>query len=160
MALSNVATVRARLAVLQGNISGVKKAFSHIPQNIESRELPCFITRVTDIDYDYTRAGEGIVAESAVYQMQLYVKEALTGRDEAAPEEAALAFIDPVRDYFLKRPGLEIDAHDGSQTIVYQSQLDGIAIATQVDYPTGSSKTYAAIQFTLNVTTLYEVTYI
>lgn len=161
MALSNVATVRGRLATLQASITGVKKAFDYIPQAIEPRELPCFITRVTDLDYDYSRMGENIVIENAVYRMQLYVKQALTGgRSESAPEEAALAFVDPVREFFLKRPGLEITAGDGSTAIVYQSRLDSVAVATSVDYPTGSTNMYAAVQFTLNVTTIYEINYL
>ena len=159
MSLSTVQEVRTRLATLQANITGVTKAFDHIPTGIESIELPCFITRVGNGTYDYSLMSEQIVKVERIYSMQLYIREALTGGDESVPEDEAIAFIDPVFEYFITRPGLEIVAGDGSE-IVYQARINSDVMAIGVPFPSGSSRTYAALQWEITVETLHQIAYL
>ena len=157
MTIDTISEVRTRLAALQTNISGVTKAFTHIPQRIEDHELPCFVNRVGEGQYNVQQLGEAIVVDTRLYNMQLYVTEALSGLSEAAAEEAALAFVDPVTRYFLERPQLQLA---GNAEVVYRAVLESdTGVVVGIPYPSGTSKTYAACQFSLRVFTLRHLSF-
>jgi hypothetical protein len=147
--------IRTRLAAMQRNITGIKKAFDKIPRTIERTELPCFVNLVGAGNYDLQTYGRQMVRDVRTYRMLLFVKE-VSDDTESAAEEACYPFFDRVRSYFLARPGLELDGESPPGLTALDALLQGDSGVQIITY---AQKRYAGIEFRILIPTLYEITY-
>lgn len=154
----SVNTTRARITALQAIIPGITAAFTEPPRSLATAELPAFITRVGDATYDRSTLGEEILLERRVYRMQLFVAE-LGLMTEGEAEDLTVPFVDTVRDFFLARPGLQLDSTNDSA--VYSAILESDTGAViGVNYPGDTTKRYAGIEFVLRVTEYHPINYV
>ena len=102
--MSNV-TIKARLAVLQAQISGVKHAFADAPNSITNGDAPLFVNLSDRVEYHKDFYGPQIMQAIRNYQMILYAAPRGTGLSGEAVRIAE-PFMDSVMEYFVARPQL------------------------------------------------------
>lgn len=154
-----VSAVRSRLVTVQENITGVKKAYRHVPRVIQPSEVPAFITFTGSSTYDMAGYGEEEFGEPRLYRMVLFIQEVGAG-SEGKAEAAAEPYIELVQDYFNARPGIEDDSATAPRESVFDAQLvgdDGIQFR---QYPPGDGQMYVAIEFRLLVTEIKDISYV
>ena len=144
---------KERLATLYGQIEGITKATAKVPRVILDAQLPCLIVfpRVSTI----TREGNDTAREVREYGCVLFVEKALFGTAQQGYIEAN-PFYDRVRDFFLARPGLDLD---GSADVVFDSEFLGDNGLMLDNFPPQSPDVYFAIEFRHRVIELIEINY-
>lgn len=156
----SVVTTRARIAQLNGLITGVNVSFERPPRALQRSSLPASVIRIGQATYDYVTYGETIVAESRIYTLEYYIAELSQG-EEAAAEEAVTVFLDRVRDFYSPRWGLEVGVNDPDDQVVQSARLQGDSGAIEaLAYPTSSNTLYSAAVWPLLVTELHRIDYI
>lgn len=145
----SVTTTTTRIAAMWRNVEGITKAFTDIPRVLLPVELPAVVIFPGAATYDTDAEGDNDVLETRVYQMNLYVEKAAFGTENQAQIKVN-PFFDRVRDYFLARPGLELDDATLPQDVVYTARITGDSGFQIFEYPPGGDQ-YAAISFTLQV---------
>jgi hypothetical protein len=146
----SVATVKARLALIQAAISGVGRAYAQAPRKLPAADLPVFINFTGAATHDWRIVGSDTDRETRTYLMRLYVAPLPQGAPGGI-EEQCEPFFERVWAAFAARPGLE---HPESR-----AHLDGVQSATLLGdggvIVTGySGVMYVGIEFRLQVVEL------
>lgn len=137
----NVETIKARLAEIQGQIPGVRRAYMHGPAALPAGDLPCFVNFTGAATHDWARLGAERDWETRQYLMRLYIREVQSGIDGEA-EARCEPFFARVRDAFAARPGLDGLSNVQIATLAGDSGLAVLSYAGQE---------YAGIEFRLQV---------
>ncbi len=148
-------TTRLRIANMWTGITGVVTPFQNIPRVLQDAQLPASVIWPGQATYDTDGLGDQEVLETRVYEMVLYMNEALFGTSGQMQSEAD-PFFDQVRDYFLARPGLELDAEGAVQSeSAFNARLLGDGGLTVGPYPLNASgdgaKDYIQVRWRLEV---------
>jgi hypothetical protein len=144
-----VVATTSQLASFCALISGVTTSFGSIPRVVQDADLPAIVILPGRAVYDQTQTGENDVVEDRIYQVMLLVKLALQGTENQVMTEV-LPFFQTVRDYFLARPGMEVDkANNPTGNVVYHSELLGDSGFQIIPYP--DPKFYGGIVFDVRV---------
>lgn len=154
-------TTRLRIANMWDGITGVVTHYYQIPRVLQDAELPGVVIFPGAATYDTDSFGDQMVLDTRIYEMVLYLAKASFGT-EGQLEVQADPFFDQVRDYFLARPGLELDAETTHQSETqYDSQLLGDSGLQVGPYPLAGaeSASYIQIRWRLQVKELAAVTY-
>lgn len=155
-------TVRKRIANMWNGITGVQTHYYQIPRKLNDAELPGVVIFPGAATYDNTDAlGEQMVLDTRIYEMVLYLAKAQFDT-EGQLEIDADPFFDQVRDYFLARPGLELDAQGTTQSeSVYDSNILGDGGLQIGPYPIQGqgSPDYIQIRWRLQVREVAAVAY-
>ena len=129
----SVATVKAQLAVLQAQITDVKRAFAQGPLSLPLTDVPLFCNYTGAATHDWRILGAERDRETRLYLMRLYVCTAQDGIGGEA-ERRCEPFFPLVRDYFAARPSL--------------GRLNGVEVATLLgDSGVMNPMLYAGEQF-------------
>lgn len=148
------AAVRQRLADVEANIPGIRRAFVRRPRLIEPGDLPCFVNTPGASVYDLERFGEQMFDDVRRWTLRLYVAE--VGADiEEKQEEACEVFIERVQAYLLARPGLELTSENAPRGLIYDTTFRGDSGPRRLAYV----REYVGIEFTLDIADLKEITY-
>lgn len=145
-----VATVCERLARIQGNITGVTKAFDmdEMPNKLNTAQLPGWITVPGEATYEHPDPTTEI--ETRLYYMLLYVAPIEAPSQIAFRMNLLAPFLDRVPAAFAARNGLE------SLAGVLRSEL--VADNGQIQPLEYGGLLYAGIEFRLQVVEVTEVT--
>lgn len=142
-----VVTTTERLASMYALIPGIRQAFPTIPRIINPAQCPAVVIEPGPATYDKSY-GEGSVMEIRAYRATLFLELANFGT--ATQSQINIApFFDAIRDYFLARPGLELDTAGLPQVAVYDATLLGDVGYVIRPYATGADKVedFAALTF-------------
>lgn len=140
----SVATVKTRLATIEGNISGIRVAYAQGPNSLVAANLPAFInlTRPGQVDWRAVGSDDGL--ETRLYLPTLYVRPFGTGIPGEGERDCE-PFFALVRDAFAARPSLE-------QLIGVQEAIFlGDGGVTVLRYPIQSDSLFWGIEFRLQV---------
>ena len=154
-------TTRLRIANMWQGITGVVTHYYQIPRALQDAELPGVVIFPGAATYDREILGEEMVLDTRVYEMVLYLSKAQFGT-EGQLEVQADPFFDQVRDYFLARPGLELEAQGAQQS---ESAYDAVILGDgglQVGaYPLSGqgSPDYIQIRWRLQVKEVATISY-
>jgi hypothetical protein len=154
-------TTRKRIVNMWSNVTGVRTWFYQIPRKLLDAQLPAVVVFPGAATYDTDIEGEQIVIDTRLYEMCLYIERASLDT-EGQGEINADPFFDAVRDYFLARPGLELDSEGAHQSeSQFDSALLGDSGLSVGPYPLSGqdSPNYIQIRFRLQVKELAAVTY-
>lgn len=155
----SVETTTQRLAAMGALISGIRTSFENIPRVVQDAELPVFIVVPGEATYDLTSDGEEIVREVRTYLLYVLVENMQLGSENQA-QIAIAPYFSRVRNYFVARPGLELDTNAEPQDVVYDAALVGDRGFQAIPYPgMQNSPVYAGIEFRLQVTELANISY-
>lgn len=153
-------TTRLRIANMWASINGVVTPFLQIPRVLQDAQLPASVVFPGQATYDTDTLGDQMVLETRTYDMVLYVANAAfdtSGQLEIQTDP----FFAAVRDYFLARPGLELDGEGAHQVeIQFNSQLLGDGGLQVGPYPlSGGTTDYIQIRWQLRVQEVAAITY-
>ena len=154
-------TTRLRIANMWQGITGVVTHYYQIPRALQDAELPGVVIFPGAATSDREILGEEMVLDTRVYEMVLYLSKAQFGT-EGQLEVQADPFFDQVRDYFLARPGLELEAQGAQQS---ESAYDAVILGDgglQVGaYPLSGqgSPDYIQIRWRLQVKEVATISY-
>jgi hypothetical protein len=154
---------RIRIAGMCGLIKGVRTAFTNIPRALQDAELPAFVIFNGPATYDNQSLGEQLVQETRVYQLMLFIQNAAFGSTGELQEQSDY-FFEAVRDYFLARPGLELDT-DPNPMIpsAFDAELLGDGGYSIGPYPLNAggegTPSYVQIRWQLSVVETAQVNY-
>lgn len=133
----SITTIKERLAEIQAEIEGVKRAYANGPKTLPVADLPCFVNFTGPATDDWRSLGADYDQESRLYIMRLYVAPAQQGIDGQA-EAACEPFFPLVRDLFASRPGLGTGSVDtqlaGVEAIYLGDQGVSILLYAGVEY--------------------------
>lgn len=153
----SIQLVRARIALLQRSITGIKVAYEQLPKGIlNSVDLPLFMNFVRDATYDQDSIGSDDVQVTRTYLMWLMVKPVAEG-EEGEGEALVEPYIENVSNYFLARPTLKNLAGIVSADLVSDT---GPKRMVWPGTPTNPIGVYWGTEFRLNVTEVVERNYI
>jgi len=144
----SISTTTQRLAAMYALIPGINKTFAYVPRILSPAQLPAVIIEPGEASYDIAAQGFDMVMETRVYRGHFYFDLALFGTEQQL-ESTLLPLIDSIIDYFLQRPGLELDTADDPQVVVFDSTLLRDSGFIEKQYPSGNdtSKTYGGFVF-------------
>jgi hypothetical protein len=97
--------IKSRLALIQEQIEGVRRAYTYGPDTLPPGDLPLFVTFIGPAQDDWKNWGADYDMETRQFLMRLYVMEegaGITGESE----RNVTPFLERVRDMFAARPGL------------------------------------------------------
>jgi hypothetical protein len=157
----SVATTRRRIANMWAGVTGVRTVYYEIPRVLQDAELPGVVIFPGSATYDTDYLGDQMVLEARGYEMVLYLSRAAF-ETEGQLEIAADPFFNQVRDYFLARPGLEIDAQGAAQSeSQYQALVTGDDGLQVGPYPLAGvgSPDYVQIRWHLQVREVAAIAY-
>lgn len=150
---------RVRIAAMCGAINGVRTAFTQIPRVLQDAQLPAFVVFPGEATYDRNTESEQMVLETRTYNLILYISNARFDTSGALEIEAD-PFFTAVRDYFLARPGLELDSQGNNQTeSAFLAVLLGDGGLQVGPYPIGGDETYIQIRWRLQVQEIAAINY-
>jgi hypothetical protein len=158
-----IVTVKTRLALMEAQITGIRRAFAQQPSGaVADADLPFFINFAREAVDDYRSIGSDQDREGRMFLPTLYVFSAGLGTQLPAEGEAlAEPWIATVKDYFRARPSLSALDTDGVTSI---GGLKGVQMA----YLVGDSgprmlqwggQLYWGIEFKLNVVEYLKITF-
>lgn len=135
-------------------------AFADIPRVIQDAELPCMVILPGAATYDKADTGDTNFVEDRTYQLFVLIQNGLLGTESQA-QISLDPFFDTVRDYFMARPGLELDsAQPTDDNLVYDAQIVRDAGFELIPYPGGANtKQYIGIVFDLQVKEWHGISY-
>jgi hypothetical protein len=152
----SVATIRARLALLQAAIPGVAKAYVQLPRGlVPTDNLPAFLNFVRKADYDHDTYGDYTVGVTRTFLMWLLVKPVAEG-EEGEGEEIMEPWVETVAAYFNARPSLGGLIRVDSSTLVSDSGPKKMVWPGTPNAPTG---VYWGAEFQLDITEIAPITY-
>lgn len=100
----SITTVRAALATLEAQITGINRAYVDLPRGaINDADLPLFLNFARDASD--SEGGSDMMLEDRQYLLWLLVMPDQLGIPGEG-EQAAEAMIQTVKDYFRQRPAL------------------------------------------------------
>lgn len=157
-----IATVKARLALMEAQITGIKRAFAQTPSGaVADADLPFFINFAREAADDYKSIGGDQDREGRLYLPTLYVFSAGQGTQLPSEGEAAVEpYITTVKDHFRSRPALSALDTQGAN-------LGGL-LGVQMAYLVGDSgpkvlqwagQLYWGVEFKLNVVEYLKITF-
>lgn len=153
---------RIRIAGICGLINGVRTAFTNIPRVLQDAQLPAFVIFPGPATFDTYEEGQDIVKETRLYRLTLYVQNAAFGTTGDL-EINTDPFFTSVRDFFLARPGLELDTDPNPKIpSAFNAKLLGDGGYQIGPYPlTGGAGTtdYIQIAWQLQVIELAQINY-
>lgn len=153
---------RIRIAGMCGLIPGVRTAFTNIPRALKDAELPAFVIFNGPASFDNQTLGEQLVKETRTYQLVLYVQNAAFGTTGELQIDCD-PFFESVRDYFLARPGLELDTDLNPQIpTAFNAELLGDGGYSIGPYPLNANEgaaSYVQIRWQLQVEQVAQVNY-
>lgn len=154
--MSTIATVKTRLAAIQGTITGVKRTYAEAPVSLPYSDLPCFVTFAGPSVHNWAILGEGEDLEERTYFMRLYVRPVGQGLDGEA-EQACEPFFERVRDCFASHPGLGLGTKtNGPLAEVQRAWLQGDNGVGVLPY---AGEQFIGIEWRLQVRQIVPVTY-
>jgi len=154
-------TTRLRITNMWSFIGGVRTTYYQIPRVLQDADLPGVVIFPGAATYDKVVLGEEMDIDTRIYEMVLYLAKAQFGT-EGQLEVQADPYFDQVRDYFLARPGLELDAQGATQS---ESAYDAVILGDgglQVGpYPLSGqgSPDYIQIRWRLQVKEVATISY-
>lgn len=155
-------STRARISNMWSGITGVVTHAYQIPRVLQDANLPEVVIFPGRAVYDSSNdLGEQMVKETRIYEMVLYVSKAAFGTEGSLQLDAD-SFFDQVKQYFLARPGLEINAPGAQQSeSVYDSTLLGDSGLQVGPYPLAGqgSPEYVQIRWQLQVEEVEAILY-
>ncbi len=132
-----VATTTERIAAMYRLIPGVKTAYTYIPRTLQAAQLPAIVLEPGEAVYDTASVGDGMLLSIEVYRATLFYDQALFGT-ETQSESGLLPLIDSIKDYFFRRPGLQLDTlADPESDVVFNATLVRSGGYQIKSYPTG-----------------------
>lgn len=134
-----VSTTTQRLAAMYALIPGINKTFAYIPRILSPAQLPAVIIEPGEASYDMFMESPDTVMETRVYRGNFFFDLALFGTEQQT-ESGVLPLIDSIIDYFLQRPGLELDGATEPQVVVFDSTMLRDGGFVRIDYPAGGDK--------------------
>lgn len=136
----SISTTTQRLAAMYRLIPGIntKGVFAYVPRIITPAQLPAVIIEPGEANYEIAPQGFDMVMETRIYRAHFFFDLALFGTEQQL-EKGVLPLIDSIIDYFLQRPGLELDTADEPQVVVFDSTMLRDSGFIQKDYPTGNT---------------------
>jgi len=154
----SVLQVAQRIANMYALIPGIKTAYWYVPRTMQPAQLPAIGIEVGQALYDTGSVGDHTVQTTTIYRATLFYDNAKFGT-ETQSETGLLPLIDNIRDYFLQRPGLQLDT-DPSADVVFNARIirsDGYQI---MSYPAGGDKLadFAIVKFFHEVVELAQIT--
>ena len=162
MTVITTAPTRVRIAGMCQLIPGVQTGFTNIPRTLKDAQLPAFVIFPGPASFDNYAEGQDIVQETRTYRLTLYVQNAAFGT-EGSIEIDTDPFFTSVRDYFLARPGLELDTDPNPKIpAVFNAKLLGDGGFQIGPYPlTGGqgATDYIQITWQLQVVELAQIDY-
>lgn len=99
-------TVLPQLALLQAQITGVKRAYADAPNSISAADAPLFVNLPADAEWDDDVYGAEIYQETGNYRMILYVAPRGSGMPGEVVNKTR-PFLKRVKDFFVARPKLD-----------------------------------------------------
>lgn len=152
-----VSTVVERLVDMFPLITNTPKPISalpYTPRAIQDAQLPVVLIETGAAQYDIVSYSEEMVAENRVYRLRLYVFKATLGTPGLS-EETVRPYIDVIRDYFLARPGLELDTDVPPKGIVARAVLQSDTGVVVLQY----GEPFVGVEFQLSVTEIKTIGY-
>jgi len=140
-------------------IPGITTAYTYIPRTLQAAQLPAIVIEPGEAAYDTGSVGDAQVMSTEIYRATLFYDLAAFGTATQS-ETGLLPLIDTIKDYFFKRPGLELDTDVPQVAVVYNAQLTRSGGYRLLSYPTGSDKVadFATVTFFHQVMELSEIT--
>lgn len=156
----SVDTTIVRMAAMWRNIPGIVTVFENIPRVIHPAECPCVVIFPGEATYDTDSMGDNDGIEPRTYRPTLFVRPTFMGIEEQGQEEIE-PFFALARDYFLARPGLELDGETEPGVVVYEARFRGDGGYQVLPYPTGATELmdFAAIEWRHEVKEWFNITY-
>ena len=152
-------TARVRIAEMCSSVSGVVTAFTQIPRVLQDAQLPASVVFPGEATYDRQAMGEQMVLETRIYNLVLYVCNAAFDTQGMIEIKTDPFFVD-VRDYFMARPGLELDRQGDDQSeSAFLAVLLGDGGLQVGPYPIGGDKDYVQIRWRLQVQEVAAINY-
>lgn len=132
------------------------RAYDTQPRSLNDADLPCLVISTAGGEYNITQLSEEIVQERRTYRLTLFVFKISLGEPGLA-EEKVRPYIDAFRDYFLARPGLELDTDTPPRGLVSRAIIERDSGVTRIQYT--QSEGYAGVTFDLRVEEVYAIGY-
>lgn len=142
----SVSTVKERLSIILGNISGVEKVVKGSPQGLST--FPCFIIITEDMTNE-SNTSETVI-EIRNYNLWLLVQGFALG-EQLEAEGKCEPFFRLVADTFYERPKLQIGSDDPLQGVISTRFLGDSGFSTI----TLGRAEYAGVLFRLEVKTYH-----
>jgi len=100
--------ISARIALINADVTGVKRAYEHPPVQVNTADLPCMAARFQGVPGDLAIGDVG----ATFYDWELWVvgKPLAQGLDPSDHVDALLPFVSAVRDEYASRMHLNTDA--------------------------------------------------
>jgi hypothetical protein len=137
-------TVAERLATHYRSIAGIKLATHLFPRVLLAASLPQVIVFYGPGSIELQ--GSGLALEQRDYRAVLFVEVAQFGGQHQA-FNAALPFLERVRDYFLARPQLDVDQGDD---VSLNHRFLGDSGITITGYPASATEDAQFVAVTFN----------
>lgn len=133
-----ISTTTQRLAAMYALIPGINKSFAYVPRILSPAQLPAVIIEPGEASYEIAPQGFDMVMETRIYRGNMFWDKALFGTEQQL-ESSLLPLIDSIIDYFLQRPGLELDTADDPQVVVFDSTILRDSGFIERTYPDGGT---------------------
>lgn len=144
-------------------ISGVVTPFTNIPRVLQDAQLPASVVFNGAATYDKHKFGNDMVEETRIYQLMLFVQNAAYGTTGSLQIDCD-PFFEAVRNYFLARPGLELDSDPNPKIpSAFDAELLGDGGFSVGPYPLNASESdatkYVQIRWQLQVKEIAQIDY-
>ena len=153
---------RIRIAGMCQLIPGIRTSFTNIPRQVQDAQLPAMLVLPGPATFDIQTESSQIVMETRNYQLILLVQNAAFGTSGDL-ELQCDPFFAAVRDYFMARPGLELDTQgDPKIPTVLDAKLLGDGGLSVGSFPLQAgpdSPNYIMIRWQLQVRELIPVNF-
>ncbi len=139
--------VVSRLAILQAQIAGIRRAYSEPPETISVMDMPLFINLVGPGSHDLATIGENYDLETRLYRMRLFIRPSVTGFPGEGETEAR-PFIRAVTSFFQGRPSLGGGALAGLDEVQESAVIADSGVMQALMF---GGTAHIGIEFTLQV---------
>ena len=161
--MGDVEFTTARLAAMWSELftsigETASRAYATIPRTLNSTDLPAAIIFPGRLISRELVGSPRHVKETRNYDMALFIAMAALG-DDSSSQIAVAPWFDRVADWFIARPGLELDGDSPQEQVTFDATLLNDNGYELLKYPTGGDKTgdFAAITQPIQVVTVYFV---
>lgn len=135
------------------------RSYANIPRTLNSTDLPaCVVFPGALISRTVNAGAPRLVEETRNYDMIYFFAVAALG-DADSSQIAVAPWFDRIPEWFLARPGLELDNDALAEQVAFNSAIGIDGGYEVIEYPTGTNKTtpFAAMRQPIQVTTIRKV---
>lgn len=135
------------------------RSYANIPRTLNSTDLPALVVFPGTLLKRTQNAGAPMmVEETRNYDMIFFFAQARLGSEDSSQITVAPWF-DRIPEWFIARPGLELDNDDEQEQVAFTSTLLNDNGYEVIEYPTGTDKImpFAAMRQPIQVVTIRKV---